>query len=134
MHPNARHRKSPYSLQSRRRGSDLRRICIDEFAQLFAQLENMGQHLAIPETHKAPLLLGSLGDNSNLESTATALRLKEIEDLTWDSVTSDFIHESRRKNASKEIKEAQVTRGDNDRHKAMSESHKQAMVKGAKAS
>jgi gag-polypeptide of LTR copia-type len=64
---------------------------IDEFNQLFSQLESMGTDANIPESHKAPLLLASLCTNSSLESTVAALRLRDISDLTCDSVTADLI-------------------------------------------
>ena len=64
---------------------------IDEFESLFSQLERMGEDVKIPETHKAPLLLSSIGHGTVLESTVAALRLKDTGDLKWPSVTSDLI-------------------------------------------
>jgi len=55
---------------------------IDDFESLFSQLERMGKQTAIPETHKAPLLLASLSQYSPLQSSVTALRLKDTDDLT----------------------------------------------------
>ncbi len=72
----------------------------DEFDQLFSQLETMGDEAKVPESHKAPLLLASLGTNSKMENTAAPLRLTKIEDLTWTSVTADLIQEYEAKNAS----------------------------------
>eukprot|EP00171_Calliarthron_tuberculosum_P004578 IDg4578t1 len=69
---------------------------VDEFEGLFAQLERMGKETAIPESHKAPLLLASIGTNSALESTVAALRLKDTSDLTWHAVTADLIQEYKR--------------------------------------
>lgn len=66
---------------------------IDEYESLFAQLERMGSDASIPEAHKAPILLASMGHNSIMENTIAALRLKDIEDLTWEAVTSDLIQE-----------------------------------------
>lgn len=66
---------------------------IDEFESLFAQLERMGTDNEIPEFHKAPLLLSSMGNNSPLESTVAALRTKDTDQLTWEDVTSDLIQE-----------------------------------------
>ena len=53
---------------------------VDEFKSLFSQLERMGKDAAIPETHKAPMLLASIPVDSPLEVTAAALRTKDIED------------------------------------------------------
>ncbi len=69
---------------------------VDEFESLFAQLERIGTQVAIPEQHKAPLLLASMGNDSKLESTVSALRLKDTEDLTWEAVTADLIQEYNR--------------------------------------
>lgn len=66
---------------------------VDEFESLFAQLERMGAETEIPESHKAPLLLVSMGNNSPLESTVAALRKKETDKLSWEDVTSDLIQE-----------------------------------------
>ncbi len=70
---------------------------IDEFSQLFSQLEMMGDSAMLPEAHKAPILLASLGTSSRLENTAAALRLKDLDDLTWESVTTDLIQEYERR-------------------------------------
>ena len=48
---------------------------IDDFESLFSQLERMGKQTAIPETHKAPLLLASLSEYTPLHSSVAALRL-----------------------------------------------------------
>lgn len=69
---------------------------VDEFETLFAQLERMGNDTAVPESHKAPLLLASMGHESELESTVAALRLKETNSLTWEAVTADLIQEWKR--------------------------------------
>lgn len=53
---------------------------IDEFQQLFAQLERMGSK-AISEEFKVPLLLFSLGHNSPVESTLAALRTRDMKVL-----------------------------------------------------
>ena len=66
---------------------------IDEFESLFSQLERMGKDAAIPESHKAPLLLASMGHYSPLESTVAALRIKDTEDITWEAVSADLIQE-----------------------------------------
>ena len=57
---------------------------VDKYTSLFAQLEQMGKDAAIPETHKAPMLLASIDPKCPLESTAAALRTKDTFDLTWD--------------------------------------------------
>ncbi len=66
---------------------------VDEFESLFSQLERMGEDVKIPETHKGPLLLASIGHGTVLESTVAALRLKDTSDLKWPSITSDLIQE-----------------------------------------
>lgn len=82
---------------------------IDEFETLFAQLERMGPDTKIPESHKAPLLLASMGTTSQLESTVAALRTKDTDELTWETVTSDLIQEW------KHIKSSHHS-GDHNRH------------------
>ena len=74
---------------------------VDEFEVLFNQLERMGEKVAIPETHKAPLLLASLGHGSALESTVAALRLQDTDSLSWESVTADLIQEWKQLNIGK---------------------------------
>lgn len=69
---------------------------IDEYETLFAQLEKMGDKAKIPETHKVPLLLASLGTNSVWKTTVASLRLREIENLKWEDVTTDLIEEHKR--------------------------------------
>lgn len=71
---------------------------IDEFESLFAQLERMGEDAAIPESHKAILLLASLTHYSSLKSTVAALRLKNVEDITWETVSADLIQERKQVN------------------------------------
>lgn len=66
---------------------------IDQFTSLFSQLERMGKDAAIPESHKAPMLLASIDPNCTLESTAAALRTKEASELTWDYVATTLIDE-----------------------------------------
>lgn len=66
---------------------------IDEFETLLAPLDRMGTDTKIPESHKAPLLWASLGKTSQLESTVAALRKKDTDDITWESVTSDLVPE-----------------------------------------
>lgn len=57
---------------------------IDQYSSLFNQLEQMGKDAAIPESHKAPMLLASIDPKCFLESTAAALRTKDPSELTWD--------------------------------------------------
>ncbi len=66
---------------------------VDTYASLFSQLERMGKDAAIPESHKAPMLLASIEPDSALESTAAALRTKDIEDLSWEYVARTLIDE-----------------------------------------
>jgi len=74
---------------------------IDQFTSLFSQLERMGKDAAIPETHKAPMLLASIDPNCSLESTAAALRTKEVSELTWDYVATTLIDEYNAREMSK---------------------------------
>ena len=55
---------------------------IDDFTSLFSQLEFMGKNAAIPETHKAPMLLASIDPASEMEVIAAALRTKDADDLS----------------------------------------------------
>ena len=66
---------------------------VDQFTSLFSQLERMGEDAAIPESHKAPMLLASIDPSCALESTAAALRTKDIDDLKWDYVATTLIDE-----------------------------------------
>eukprot|EP00171_Calliarthron_tuberculosum_P019463 IDg19463t1 len=77
---------------------------VDEFETLFAQLERMGEDTAVPESHKAPLLLASIGHESELESTVAALRLKDTASLTWEAVSADLIQEWKRVKNSASLK------------------------------
>ena len=58
----------------------------------------MGKDAAIPESHKAPMLLASIPVDSPLEVTAAALRTKDIEDLTWEYVSATLIDEVKARN------------------------------------
>ena len=53
----------------------------------------MGDDTKIPETHKAPLLLASMGNRSQLESTVAALRTRDTDQLSWAAVSADLIQE-----------------------------------------
>lgn len=66
---------------------------VDRYTSLFAQLEQMGKDAAIPETHKAPMLLASIDTKCSLESTAATLRTKDATDLTWEYVATTLIDE-----------------------------------------
>jgi gag-polypeptide of LTR copia-type len=74
-------------------GSDMAKF-IDEYCSLFSQLERMGKDAAIPETHKAPMLLAAIPVDSPLEVTAAALRTKDVAELTWEFVTTTLIDET----------------------------------------
>ena len=90
---------------------------IDKYTSLFSQLEFMGKAIAIPEAHKAPMLLASVDPLSNMESIAAALRTKDASDLTWEYVTTTLIDEynAKQKTDSKGNKH----RGRKNRRKAM---------------
>ena len=64
---------------------------VDDFETIFAQLGKMRSSTAIPETIKAPLLLSSIDSNTPLDSFVVALRLRDVDDLNWESVTADSI-------------------------------------------
>ena len=66
---------------------------IDELESLFAQLLRIGKAFAVPESHKVGILLASMGTHSKLENSCAALRMKDIDDLKWESVTADLIQE-----------------------------------------
>ena len=68
---------------------------IDEYTALFSQLEFMGKSVAIPDAHKAPMLLASIDPTSEMESIAAALRTKDAEELTWEFVSTTLIDEFR---------------------------------------
>lgn len=57
----------------------------------------MGKDWAIPESHKAAMLLASIDPKCTLESTAAALRTKDIDELTWDYVATTLIDENKAK-------------------------------------
>ena len=73
---------------------------VDQFTSLFSQLERMGTDAAIPDSHKAPMLLASIDPKCPLESTAAALRTKDIGELTWDYVATTLIDEYNAKESS----------------------------------
>lgn len=60
---------------------------------LIAQLEHLGQKINIPESHKVPLILASLGTTLQLVSTVAALKTKDTDEPTWETVTSALIRE-----------------------------------------
>lgn len=66
---------------------------IDEFENLFAQLERTGTKTKIPEADKAPLLLASMGNASPLKSTCAALWTQDTDQLSWEVVIADLIQE-----------------------------------------
>lgn len=54
---------------------------IDQYTALFNQLGRVGKEAAIPEGHKAPMLLAWIDPNCFSKSTAAALRTKEPSEL-----------------------------------------------------
>jgi gag-polypeptide of LTR copia-type len=74
-------------------GSDMAKF-IDEYCSLFSQLERMGKDAAIPETHKAPMLLAAIPVDSPLEVTAAALRTKDVAELICEFSTTTLIDET----------------------------------------
>jgi hypothetical protein len=67
---------------------------IDKFGTLFSQRERSGKDAAIPESHKAPMLLTTFHIDSLLDLTAAALRTKEVADLFWEFFATIFIDEN----------------------------------------
>lgn len=69
-------------------------------------------------------MLASMGTDSKLESTVTALRLKDTEDLTWEAITADLIQEYKRIKSSN----AGLTQGmsGGGKHKGKSHRRKRA--------
>ncbi len=55
----------------------------------------MGKEHAIREGHEPILLMASMGKSSPLESTLAALRMKDSDYLTWDSVCAEFFKSGR---------------------------------------
>jgi hypothetical protein len=66
---------------------------VDELASLFDQLERMGSYASVPESHKALTILSSIPVESPLETTAAALRTKDMSELTWASVSTILVDE-----------------------------------------
>ena len=66
---------------------------IDEFESFFAQLLRMGKAQTVSESHKVNILLASMGTQSKLENSCASLRMRDIDDLKWESVTADLIQE-----------------------------------------
>lgn len=90
---------------------------IDEYTGLFSQLEFMGKDIAIPEAHKAPMLLASINPSSNMETIAAALRTKESKELTWDFVATSLIDEYNSKYKSEFMLSKLNKQNRNRRHK-----------------
>lgn len=64
---------------------------IDKFETLFAKLDRMVPNTKAPESHKAPLLLGSMGTTSQLESTVEALTTKNKDELSWKNLDQNWL-------------------------------------------
>eukprot|EP00171_Calliarthron_tuberculosum_P002471 IDg2471t1 len=112
-------------------GGDMAKF-IDEFSSLFSKLDRMGEDAAIPESHKAPMLLVSIPVESPLELTAAALRTKDVEELTWEYVAFTLIDESRaRKRRAEASGGSHITDGDGraGRRKGKSNGKKMAGTK-----
>jgi hypothetical protein len=68
-------------------------VFVAELASLLPQLERMGYDSSVPESHKATILLASIPVKSPLETTAAALRTKDMSELTWASLPTILIDE-----------------------------------------
>lgn len=66
---------------------------INEFETLFALLEHMGRDNKIMEVHKAAFLLFGTENSSTLKRTVAALRTKDIDQLSLESVLPDQIQD-----------------------------------------
>lgn len=53
---------------------------IDRYTSLYPQFKRIGKNSAIPESHKAPILLASTDLTCSLRPTVAALRRKDISD------------------------------------------------------
>lgn len=90
-----------------------------QYTSLFARFEHMSQDAAIPESYKAPMMLASIDPNCAIESTASALRTREIGELIWDYVVATLIDEYNSKQLSAQPS-GRTSRGNdvrNDRRK-----------------
>lgn len=96
-------------------------LFVDTYGSLFSQLEQMGKDAAIPESHKAPMLLASIDPDCVLESTAAALRTKDVAELTWDYVATTLIDEYNAKNNVSPDCERRKRNGQRRRHSQSSE-------------
>lgn len=77
----------------------------------------MGNDAAIPDTHKAPMLLTSIDPNCALESTAAALRTNEVTELTWDYVATTMIDDYNDKQSSV-LTSGRISRSKNSRNES----------------
>lgn len=64
---------------------------INGLNSLFSQLASMEDEYIVPESHKPNLVMASICKESGLESTLAALRVRDIDKLTWKSVGTDLI-------------------------------------------
>lgn len=71
----------------------------DSIAALLSQLAKMGPEMAVPETHKGPLLLASIGAETKFDAAVTALRTRNVEELTSEFVATTLIEEARSRSA-----------------------------------
>lgn len=73
----------------------------DEFVSLFTTLERMEKSAAIADSHKAPILLASLGHSSQYEALVSAMMLCTADEISWDTLRADLIQEYHRINRPK---------------------------------
>lgn len=90
----------------------------------------MGKDAAIPETHKAPMLLASIDPNCSLESTAAALRTKEVSELTWDYVATTLIDEYNAREMSKHDGPGSSSKSKKKKNKSKSSNISSSMESG----
>lgn len=74
---------------------------ISEFDSLFAQLEQIDASVSINNEIKGPLFMNSIGRGIVFDSMLSALRTKDVSDLSWQAVTTDILEEARRIELSK---------------------------------
>ena len=111
-------------------GGSMSKHC-DDIASIIAQLDRMGKEVALPESHKGVLLLASIGNESDYESTAAALRTRTPDELTFEFVAATLIDEeaSRRSAGSSKRHEKGTRAQDKKKHSE----HKPHLAASAKS-
>lgn len=74
-----------------------------KIAMLLAQLNKTPNEMVLSDSHKSPLLLASIGIGSEYETTAAALRTKNVDEISFDYVSTTLIEEYRARSTRKKI-------------------------------